>query len=334
MRTTFCDLLGIDLPIAQAAIGGAAVPALASAVSNAGGLGCVNMTGFKDESARQRIRHTQELTSKPFCTNFILSYEGQFEEALEISLTEKVPVINMFWGDPAPYVDRVHSAGSLLLIQVGSVEEASHAAECGVDIIVAQGWGAGGHVRGQVDTLALVGNILDEVKGVPVLGSGGICDGRGLAAILAMGAAGAYIGTRFLASEEASVATEYSKQILKAKQPDTVYTTLFDYGWPGAPHRVLRNSTYRSWVEAGRPPKNQRPGKNDILATDTDGYQLRRYESCTATADLEGNIEALALWAGQGVGLVNQVQSAAEIVKEITGDAREIIQKLATAFSD
>jgi nitronate monooxygenase len=334
MRTTFCDLLGIDLPIAQAPIGGAAVPALAAAVSNAGGLGSVNMTGFDGESARQRIRRTQELTPKPFCTNFILSYEGQFEEALEISLTEKVPVINFFWGDPALYVDRVHSAGSLLLIQVGSVEEACHAAECGVDIIVAQEWAAGGHVRGQVDTLPSLANILDEVKGVPVLGSGGIIDGRGLAAVLALGAAGANIGTRFLASEEASVAPEYLKQILNAKQADTVHTTLFDYGWSGAPHRVLRNSTYHSWVEADRPPKEHRPGKDDILATDTNGYQVRRYESITATADLEGNIEALALWAGQGVGIVNQVQPAAEIVHEIASDARHVIQKLAATLSD
>ena len=333
MRTTFCDLLGIDLPIAQAPIGGAAVPALASAVSNAGGLGSVNMTGFSGENARQRIRRTRELTSNPFCTNFILSYEGQFEEALEASLIEKVPVINFFWGDPAPYVDHIHSAGSLLLIQVGSVEEACHAAECGADIIVAQGWAAGGHVRGQVDTLPLLANILDEVKGVPVLGSGGISDGRGLAAVLALGASGAYIGTRFLASEEASVAPEYLKQILNAKQADTVHTTLFDFGWPEAPHRALRNSTYRSWVEAGRPSKEQRPGKNDILAIDSSGYKVRRYESFTATADLDGNVEALALWAGQGVGLVNKVQPAAEIVHEIAGDARSILRKLATKFS-
>lgn len=328
MRTAFCDLLGIDFPIAQAPIGGAAVPELCAAVSNAGGLGCVNMTGYDGESARQRIQQTREQTPRPFCTNFILSYEGQFEEALEVSIKEKVPVINLFWGDPAPYVDRVHAAGSLLLIQVGSVEEACHAADCGVDIIVAQGYGAGGHVRGEVDMLPLIANVVNEVTTVPVLASGGITDGRGLAAVLALGAAGAYIGTRFLASREASVASGYTEQILKARQSDTVYTSLFDYGWEGAPHRALRNSTYHTWVEAGKPTAHQRPGKDDVLATDPDGYQVRRYESYTAIAGLEGDIEALALWAGQGVGLVNQVQPAGDIVREIAEQALKTIQDL------
>lgn len=329
MKTTFCDLLGIDLPIAQAAIGGAAVPALAAAVSNAGGLGTVNLTGYDAESARQMIQHTRELTSKPFCVNFLLPYEGHYEAALEVSLTEKVRVINFFWGDPVPFVDQVHDAGALLLMQIGSVEEARHAVECGVDVIVAQGWEAGGHVRGEVATLPLVASVVNEVAPVPVLAAGGISDGRGLAAVLALGAAGAYIGTRFLASEEASVATEYLQQVLKAQATDTVYTTLFDGTWPGAPHRALRNSTYLAWVEAGQPAHGRRPGEGDILATHPSGYQVRRYEAYTATAELNGNIEALALWAGQGVGLVNQVQPAAAIVREIADDARATIQNLA-----
>jgi NAD(P)H-dependent flavin oxidoreductase YrpB (nitropropane dioxygenase family) len=228
MRTAFCDLLGIDLPIAQAAIGGAAVPALTAAVSNAGGFGTVTLTGHSAESARQMIRRTRELTAEPFCVNILLPYMGRDEAVLDVSLSEKVPVINLFWGDPALFVDRVHDAGSLLLMQVGSVEEAHHAAECGVDIIIAQGWEAGGHVRGEVATLPLVASAVNEVSPVPVLGGGGISDGRGLAAVLALGAAGAYIGTRFLASEEASVAPEYLREVLKAQATDTVHTTLFD----------------------------------------------------------------------------------------------------------
>lgn len=329
MKTAFCDLLGIDLPIAQAAIGGAAVPALAAAVSNAGGFGTVNLTGYDAESVRQMIRKTRDQTSKPFCVNFLLPYEGQYEAGLEVSLSEKVPVINLFWGDPAPFVDQVHAVGSLLMMQIGSVEEARHAADCGVDIIIAQGWEAGGHVRGEVATLPLVASVVNEVAPVPVLAAGGISDGRGLAAVLALGAAGAWIGTRFLASEEASVAAEYREQILNAKATDTVHTTLFDGGWHAAPHRALRNSTYMTWVEAGRPPHGQRPGEDDILATHTSGYQVRRYESYTPTAELDGDIEALSLYAGQGVGFVKEVQPAAEIVREIADDALETIQNLA-----
>lgn len=330
MKTSFCDLLGIDFPIAQAAIGGAAVPALAAAVSNAGGFGTFTLTGYDGESARRMIDETRKLTARPFSVNFLLPYEGHYEAALEVSLREQVPVINLFWGDPAPYVDDVHGAGSLLMVQVGSVEEARRAAACGADIIVAQGWEAGGHVRGDVATLPLVATVVDAVAPVPVLAAGGISDGRGLAAVLALGAAGAYIGTRFLASEEASVAPEYRESVVAASATDTVHTTLFDGGWHAAPHRALRNSTYNAWVEAGRPPHGDRPGEGDVLATHTSGYQVRRYESYTATAELDGDIEALALFAGQGVGLVNAVQPAADIVREIAGEARSAIRTLAS----
>lgn len=329
MKTAFCDLLGIDLPIAQAAIGGAAVPPLAAAVSNAGGFGTVNLTGYDADGARKMIRKTRQLTSKPFCVNFILSYEGQYEAALDVSIAEKVPVINLFWGDPAPFVNQIHAAGSLLLMQIGSLEEARHVAGCGADIIIAQGWEAGGHVRGQIATLLLVASVVKEVAPIPVLAAGGISDGRALAAVLALGAAGAWIGTRFLASEEASVARQYRQQILQAGAADTVYSTLFDGGWPGAPHRTLRNSTYQAWVDAGRPAHGHRPGEDDILAIHTSGYQVRRYESYTASAELDGDIEALALFAGQGVGLVDHVQPAADIVREIANETRETILNVA-----
>jgi NAD(P)H-dependent flavin oxidoreductase YrpB (nitropropane dioxygenase family) len=329
MKTAFCDLLGIDLPIVQSAIGGAAVPALAGAVSNAGGLGTIALTGYDGQSARQMIQKTRKLTARPFCVDFVLSYEGQYESALDVSLSERVPVVVLFWGDPAPFVDRVHAAGAKLIMQVGSVEEARHAATCGVDAIIAQGWEAGGHVRGEEATLPQVAVVDKEVAPVPVIAAGGISDGRGLAAVLALGAGGAWIGSRFLASEEASVAAEYRDQILRAQATDTVHTTLFDGGWPGAPHRALRNSTYRAWVEAGRPAHGQRPGEDEVLATHTSGYQVHRYESYTPTAELEGDIEAMALFARQGVGLVNQVQPAAKIVHDIATEARETIQNLA-----
>jgi nitronate monooxygenase len=179
-------------------------------------------------------------------------------------------------------------------------------------VVFAQGWEAGGHVRGEVATLPLVGSVVNAVAPVPVLAAGGISDGRGVAAVLALGASGAYIGTRFLASEEASVAPEYREQLLNAQATDTVHTILFDGGWETAPHRALRNSTYREWVEAGRPPHGQRPGEDEVLATHSSGYEVHRYESVRATAEFEGNMEAFSLFAGQGVGLVNQVQPAAE----------------------
>ncbi len=328
MKTPFCDLLGIELPIGQAPIGAAAVPSLAAAVSNAGALGTIALTGRGPEGAHRLIKDTRQLTSKPFCVNFLLPYVGSWEDELDVSLSEKVSAVMLFWGDPEPFVDRIHAAGSLLMMQVGSVEEAMRSVKCGVDIIIAQGWDAGGHVRGETGTLSLVAEVVKAAAPVPVLAAGGISDGRGLAAVLTLGAAGAWIGTRFLASEEASVPPAYIEQILKANGDDTVHTTIFDRTWPGAPHRALRNSTYLAWEESGRPPHGQRPGEGDLLATDSFGYQVQRYEAYTPSAELDGDIEALALWAGQGVGLVNQIEPAANIVEEIASDARKAIENV------
>ncbi|MEM9605453.1 MAG: nitronate monooxygenase [Pseudomonadota bacterium] len=334
MKTSLTEQLGIELPIVQAPIGGAAVPTLVSAVSNAGGLGTLTLTGCDTDTARARIRATRALTDKPFAVNALLPYEGHFEDALDVALGEQVAVVNLFWGDAGPWANLVHDAGALLSVQVGSVTEAEQAVTAGADLLVAQGWGAGGHVRGNVDVLPFVTTVLDKVKGVPVVAGGGIADGRGLAAVLAAGASGACIGTRFLAAAEADVADTYREHVLKANQADTVYTTVFDRGWPDAPHRVLRNSTYLAWAAAGGPPRERRPGAEDVLATDGSGHDVQRYLSHTATSDVRGDVEALALWAGQGVGLVQRVQPAAEIVAEIAEEARQSSRALAQMLDE
>lgn len=329
MRTSLCDRLGIDIPIIQAPIGGCASPQLAAAVSNAGALGTITLTGADPQAARQRIADVRAATSRPFCANFILALTGDYEAALDVALAEQVPVISMFWGDAAPFVDRVHAAGAILVLTVGSVEEARRAADAGVDIIVAQGWEAGGHVRGDIATLPLIPGVVDAVAPTPVVAAGGIADGRGLAAVLVLGAAGAWIGTRFLASTEAATHPVYRDRIVQGTAADTVHTELFDVGWPDAPHRVLRNTTYNDWVEAGRPPHGKRPGEHEVLATDANGQNVVRYESYTACSNHEGDIEAFPLWAGQGVGLVTKQQPAAEIVREIAADAERHLAQAA-----
>jgi NAD(P)H-dependent flavin oxidoreductase YrpB (nitropropane dioxygenase family) len=163
----------------------------------------------------------------------------------------------------------------------------------------------------------------------PVVAAGGIADGRGLAAVLALGAVGAFIGTRFLASEEALAHPHYRQRVLGGTAGDTVYTTLFDANWPDAPARALRNSTIAAWESAGRPPSGKRPGEGETLvATDAYGFTVVRYESATARNDHEGDIEAFPLWAGQGVGLVKRIQPASEIVREIAEDAQRILKRL------
>ena len=224
-------------------MGGPAVPQLAAAVSNAGALGTLALSWSDDVGAS--VRELQGLTTRPFGGNFGLQLDQR--DRLDAVLEAGLRIVSLFWGDPSPYVERVHEAGAILLHTVGSAEEAKRAVGVGVDVIVAQGWEAGGHVWGQIGTLALVPAVVDAVAPTPVIAAGGIGDGRGVAAVLALGAAGAWVGTRFLAASEAGIHPDYRRRILAAGEADTFYGTLFDRGWPDAPHRTLRNSTVEAW---------------------------------------------------------------------------------------
>lgn len=327
MRTAVCDLLGITIPIIQAPMGGAAGLQLASAVCNAGGLGTLPLWRADAETMRRQINEMRSLTSKPFAVNLNLDFPQ--EERLETCLQERVPVISFFWGDPAGLVSRAKSGGALVMQTVGTAQEAKVAVQSGVDVIVAQGWEAGGHVWGTVATMALVPTVVDAVAPVPVIAAGGIADGRGLAAALALGASGVWIGTRFLASTEATVHPHYRDRLLNASESDTVYLeNLFDIAWPNAPHRVLRNKTVNEWEAAGRPETGKRPGEGDVVASSKSIGPIVRYRAYTPSVDAEGDIETLSLWAGQGVGLVRKVQPAAEIVQEINREASAILKRL------
>ena len=175
---------------------------MSAAVSNAGGLGAIPLWRADIDTLRNQVRDIRALTDKAFAVNLNLDFPQ--EERLEACLQERVPVISFFWGASPSLVSRAKSAGALVLQTVGTAKEARAAVDNGVDVVVAQGWEAGGHVWGTVATMALVPMVVDAVGPVPVVAAGGIADGRGLAAALALGASGAWIGTRFLASAEAS----------------------------------------------------------------------------------------------------------------------------------
>jgi nitronate monooxygenase len=327
MRTKLCTLLGVEIPIVQAPMGGAVPVQLAAAVSNAGALGTLPLWRGKVETLRNSVRKMRTLTSKPFAVNLVTEFPQ--EDRLEACLEEGVPIISFFWRDPAGLVKRAKAGGARVMYTVGNADDARRAADMGVDVIVAQGWEAGGHVRGTVATLPLVPAIVDAVRDTPVIAAGGIADGRGMAAALALGAAGVWVGTRFLASEEASIHPEYQRRILAASENDTVYCeNLFDGGWPNAPHRVLRNSTVRDWEAAGRPPSGRRPGEGRIIAKSESRGEADRYRSYTPGPDTIGEIEPLSLWSGQGVALVRKVQPAAEIVREMNEEANRIVRVL------
>jgi nitronate monooxygenase len=322
MQTAATRLLGIEEPIVQAPIGGLTNPALAAAVSNAGGLGMLAVTWLDEAEIRRRIRATRDLTDRPFGVNLIL--EWPMEERLRACLEEGVRVVSFFWGDPTPLIPAVHAVGGIALLTVGSSLEAERAIESGIDALVAQGWEAGGHVRGEVTTLALVPRVADVAGSVPVIAAGGVADGRGLAAVLDLGAGAAWMGTRFVASVEAGAHPRYLEAIFAARETDTVHSTLFDGGWPDAPHRTLRNATVEAWRAAGSPPSGARPGEGEVLARTADGEPVRRYESASAPASSTGAIEELSLWAGQSAGLIREVLPAAEIVRRTTAEANAI----------
>lgn len=319
IQTPLTRLLNIEIPIIQAPIAFAASPALVAAVSTAGGLGMLSVTWRDRDDTRQVIREVRKLTNRPFGVNLGLAWPQ--EERLGVCLEEGVPIISLFWGDPANHVERIHRAGALLLQTVASAAEARRVTDAGVDVVVAQGWEAGGHVWGTVATLPLVPRVVDAVTPKPVVAAGGIADGRGLAAALTLGAAGVWIGTRFLASEEAVVHSAYQQKVIVAEETDTIYSTVFNGGWPDAPHRTLRNETVTHWETAGFLPSGQRPGEGETVALWPDGTPVVRYESTYPRPDMTGDVTALALYAGQSAGLVSRIQPAGEIVREIVEEA-------------
>ena len=307
--------LGLSVPIFQAPIGSIASPELAAAVSEAGGLGHLACTWRSPEQLTELFGSMKSLTSKAFGANFVLDFP--IEERLAAALASGVPAISFFWGDGGGYVERVKAAGAVSIQVVGSISEATRAAAAGFDLIVVQGREAGGHVRAELGLMALLPQVVDAVSPIPVLAAGGIADSRGVAAAMALGAAGVWVGTRFLAATEANIHPTYLDRVLASCGDDTLYSQLFDIGWPEAPLRTLKSGVTEAWEKRGRPRSPDRPGEGDIVARRKDGSEIPRYHFGSPTRDISGDIEAMALYAGEAVGLVRSAMPAASIVAEL-----------------
>ncbi len=328
LRTSLCDFLGIETPIICAPMGFVTGPELAAAVSNAGGLGIMSFSGNPPEALRQEIRRLRGLTDKPFGVNILLPRAAA--EHVAVCVEERVPVLSLFWGDPAPYVERAHAAGIKVVDQVGSVAAAQRSVRAGVDVIIAQGFEAGGHVAGRVTAMALVPRVVDAIAPAPVVAAGGIADGRGVVAALALGAHGVALGTRFLATPEAAAHPVYKQKILDAGEEDTVHTTLWGRGWPDAPHRALRTAFVERWLAEERRGSEQRPDEPIVGETVIAGQRvpMPRFLGFPPSRHTTGDIESMAFYAGEGVGLVQEVKPAAAIVRELVDEARQIIGSL------
>jgi NAD(P)H-dependent flavin oxidoreductase YrpB (nitropropane dioxygenase family) len=304
-------------------------PELAAAVSNAGGCGVLGGGGVPAPYLRQEIQRLRTLTDKPFGVNLLLPHlqEGQIETCLD----EKVPILVLFWGDPRPYVNEAHRRGAKVFIQVGSVAEAQAAAAAGVDAIIAQGVEAGGHVKSTTSLSTIVPAVVEAVTPVPVIAAGGIATGRGVVAALSLGAQAVSMGTRFLCSAEAHAAQDYKERIVKSKAEDTVYTGLFDLGWPDAAHRVLRNKAFQEWEAAGRPASGQRPGEGTIVGTFTMAgtpMETPKYSAWAPLSGFVGDMEQVALYAGESCNFVNDIKLARQIVADLVREAEEVLEQM------
>lgn len=303
---------------------------LAAAISNAGGLGMISFGGYAPVALKERISKLRTLTSKPFGVNVLL--QGPHlplpdSVFVDVCLDERVPVLSFFWGDCSQYVERAHQLGTKVCDQVGSVSAAKWAQRAGVDFIIAQGVEAGGHVAGTVGTIVLVPRVADSVAPTPVVAAGGIADGRGLAAALALGAEGAVLGTRLLAATECNAHPVYVKKILAASEEDTVRTTLFGHEWPNAPHRTLRTTFVEQWLSNEKRGSEQRADEPIIGEVTLGGNRvpLRRFGGIPPASDAAGDIESMDFLAGQGAGLVQEIKPAGEIIREVAAQAEDTL---------
>ena len=315
LRTRFTELLGCSVPIQLAAMPGVVTPELAIAVSEAGGLGMISAMRLSPQGLSDLLDFIQARTAKPVGVNFLMPFLDR--DGL-VAAAAKGRVVEFFYGDPdSDLVKLAHRNGALVSWQIGSAEEAVAAERAGCDFIVAQGVESGGHIRGTNGILPLLSSILDTV-GVPVLAAGGIGTARDLAAVVAAGASGARLGTRFLACAESGAHPAYVDAIIKSRAEDTVVTETFSATWPHAPHRVLR-----ACVEAANSSQ-----RSTVAEMQVNGSKLSipRFGSPAPTKDTVGAIEAMALYAGQSVTAVTSIESAAQIVKELAEGAQKLLK--------
>ncbi len=329
LKTRFCELFGVEVPIMLAGMGTIALADLAAAVSEAGAMGTVALAGFTPEGIHNEIAAARRLTRKPLACNLLIPFLQP--GVAEAAAAAPVEAVTLFWGAPAEYIEQFKAAGKKVIWQCGSADEAAQAKRAGADMIIAQGIEAGGHVRGLVPTLDLVPQVRDAIGDLPMLAAGGLADGRGLAAVLALGADGAVFGTRFLASRESPAHPQYKSRIVAARAEDTVHTKLFDMGWPDAAHRVLRTSVYEEWERAGRPESGKRPGEGRVIgAVKHAGMAmppLVKYTVMPPAEYMEGDIDEFAFYAGTSCALVNDIPAAGDIVRRVAAEARDVIGK-------
>ena len=313
LHTDVCDLFEVEVPILLAGMGGVAMAELTAAVSNAGGLGVLGGAMLDADGLRREIRKTRELTDKPFAVDLLAPIPEQIRPHMKVIFEEKIRIFVAGLAVPGPFIAEMHEHGMKVVVMCGKVRHAMKAEQAGADCVAAQGTEAGGHT-GEIGTLALIPQVVDAVK-IPVLAAGGIADGRGIAASLALGAKGVVIGTRFCAATEAAAARAYQRALVEGSDDSTVRTRCYT----GKPARAIRNAYTTEWE--GHPQ-------------DIQPYPLQVMQSVQAGvfdySGRRGDADPLRTFmpAGQALGLIRDVRPAGEIVRDLMRETSAAIRSI------
>jgi enoyl-[acyl-carrier protein] reductase II len=317
MRTKLTEMLGIEHPVMLAGMGGVSYAPLVAAVSEAGGFGCLGASTMTPQQMVEEIRDVRRRTSRPFGVDLLTAMPGGIEDQVRQLIEEGASVFVAGLGVPSEVVDLCHDANVLVVNMCGKVEHARRAVAAGCDLVVAQGTEAGGHT-GQVATMPLVPQIVDAVGDeVPVVAAGGIFDGRGLAAALALGAAGVWVGTRFIATPEARAVPGYKERLIEAREDSTVISRAYS----GKTMRVLRNG-YTSYFE--QHPEELQPFPAQLSRSV--GDNAWHLGGGPETAGIEGDKEGYP--AGQGTGAIRELVPAGELVRRFVEEAEQALARL------
>jgi enoyl-[acyl-carrier protein] reductase II len=322
MRTAFTDRYQIEHPIASAGMGFISTPPLAAAVSNAGGFGVLANGGAPPEVTRRMIAATRQLTDRPFGINFIVEKAMTTDAHIEACCDARPRVVSFHWNLPQrDWVHRLKSAGCDVWFQCSSIDIAHQAIALGVDLIIAQSSEAGGHTRGESAMMTLLPAMVHALGSVPVLAAGGIADGRGLAAALCLGAAGASVGTRFLATHESHAHDEYKRRVVESKEGDTQITHIFGPEWPDGRMRVLRNRVVRE-------PDAKTPATIGKTVLGQHEYAMPKFSAILPIRETTGDFEEMCLAAGESAALIYSISSAADVVWSMSEQAEATLSRL------
>lgn len=332
LTTRFSNHFGLIYPFTCAGMAFAGqTPDLAIAVCKAGGVGALGVGFMPPEQLRENIHAIRTETDKPFNVNFITCFENDAQ--IRVCAEEKIPIASFHWGHPAPeHIRILHDAGVSCWEQVGTVEDGRVAAGDGMEVIIPQGWEAGGHNYGGLGSMSLIPDMVDAVSDQAfVLASGGIGDGRAVAAALALGADGVWVGTRLLASSEAHIHAHHRALLLSATGADTVRSGVFGPEMPDFnPMRLYRNRVVNEYTERLNEVPKERDGLPIVGETIVHGslHTKRKFDVMLPVPETSGDFEEMPLLMGQSVGQITDIRPAGDIVREMMSDAAAIVGRI------